>query len=287
MQTNSNSGLIRREGFDLYVGELGAALLTRPISSIENKELYEIFRKAINKAFVLIRYEAPSGSELTLITDETMKLAKSNYGKLREDEVMIAFTKGVMGESNVDFKGLSVVTFTKFIKAHITGLERMAMIAELNKPKAPAIPGYDEMFEVAKNNAIRALIDTEADRDISLYSSSVYVFLERLKLIDLTDEEIKNYQQHARSILANEYQERVDKKKEYDKHDRKVNQTILDVLVNGEKSKDVKAKIVLKAKFLAVSDFMKSALMDETDLVELIESKKGDFNQEELFGLKL
>lgn len=133
----------------------------------------------------------------------------------------------------------------------------------------------NEIFDLSKGNALRALEDIKTGRDISLYASAVYNFLERIKVLDLDDETIKEYQMDAKKRVVDDQQ--MLNMTEMDKFRRITNNQVIDAILKGSPNRDAKAKVILKAKYLAVKDFMEVAIMEDTKLDEIIELCRSEY----------
>lgn len=122
--------------------EVWRALNTKIIKEIHPAVLFEVFKSAITKAYAMVRFENPVGKEFTLMIDQVMQICQSKFGTLREDEVMIAISRGVLKEYG-DYMGLSIVSFVNFVKKYMEQDARNQMLAEINKPieiKPPPSP---------------------------------------------------------------------------------------------------------------------------------------------------
>jgi hypothetical protein len=244
------------------------------IKDSDNFTLFEIFKNSITKAYLLIRYDSPS--ELALIIGETLRLALTNCPDIRENEINIAFTRGVLGEYG-DFKGLSVVTFIGFLKSYLKDEERQRIIAlSMVKPEEKKIPTAEEVFEMAKGNALKALNDVKIGRDITLSGSAVYDWLSLLGVISLSTEEKNESMDEAKSQLIEEYTHK--NMTETDRFKRIDNTTIIDTLNSDYKSsQDVHKKLIRRAKTISLKYFLQGIIVSEENFDELIESKRSEY----------
>lgn len=251
--------------------EVAVALTGRMVKDIDRKYLFNVFKSAISKAYLLIRYEVPT--EFTVIVDETMKLAQTNYGTIREAEVEIALTRGVLGEYGTDFKGLSVVTFIGFIKAYLKEESRSKLLATPVHEKG--MPTPDEIFTMAKGNALRALSDVKESKDITLYASIVFDWLKNIGVIDAEVYNTDDFSEEARSELFREYSMRSEITT--DKYKKREFGAIVTALIPSEDSTQedlVKHKILNRAKCLALQEYFKEVMLEDHNLEELIESRR-------------
>lgn len=252
--------------------EVAIALTGRMIKDIDRQYLFNIFKGAINRAYLLIRYEAPI--ELQLIIDETMKLAQNNYGTIREGEVEIALTRGVLGDYGSDFKGLSVVTFIGFIKAYLKDEARSKLLG--TPVKEYNQPDYNQIFTMSKGNALRALNDVKEKKDITLYGSIVFDWLRKIGLIDLNEYIEAEFAEDARSELYNEFSMKAEITT--DKYKRREFGDIVTALIpkeDGTVDNLVAHKILSRSKCLTLKAFMEGVLLEELDLEQMIEDRRG------------
>lgn len=266
--TNQSTSLSPRDN------EVSVAQKSPMIKDSDNFTLFEIFKNSITKAYLLIRYDSPS--ELALIIGETLRLALTNCPDIRENEINIAFTRGVLGEYG-DFKGLSVVTFIGFLKSYLKDEERQRIIAlSMVKPEEKKIPTAEEVFEMAKGNALKALNDVKIGRDITLSGSAVYDWLSLLGVISLSTEEKNESMDEAKSQLIEEYTHK--NMTETDRFKRIDNTTIIDTLNSDYKSsQDVHKKLIRRAKTISLKYFLQGIIVSEENFDELIESKRSEY----------
>ncbi|SMC46155.1 hypothetical protein [Pedobacter africanus] len=114
--------------------EISEALDSRMINVIPDVELFEIFKSAVTAAYAIANFTAPKGVEYSVMIDQVMRICKKTYGTIRENEVTIAITRGVLGEYG-EFMGLSIKSFTWFVKSYLAEESRIKILAERNKPK--------------------------------------------------------------------------------------------------------------------------------------------------------
>jgi hypothetical protein len=241
--------------------EIAEALKTRMFKDIPEVEAYEIVKAVITKCYISARYESPLADELKIISDETMKVIKSRFGQIRENELQICFTRGIISEYG-DFKGLSLITFIQFIKGYLKEDSRI----KLTTPdKENNIPSDKEMYQIKKTNALNALNEFKINETCGRYAVVVYDFLSELKLIDFTQEEKNVYWAKAKEeykiYLLGEKSKMMtmDEKKRIEKD-------YSSFLEGGKKD-----RLIVISKRLIVDDFFKSILFEEIDLAILID----------------
>lgn len=266
--TNQSTSLSLRDN------EVSIALNSPMIKDSDNFTLFEIFKNSITKSYLLIRYDSPS--ELALIIGETLRIALTNYPNIRENEISIAFTRGVLGEYG-DFKGLSVVTFIGFLKSYLKDAERQKIIAlSMVKPEEKNIPSSEEIFNMAKGNALKALDDVKTGRDITISGSAVYDWLSGLGIIMLSTDEKSEILNEAKDELIEEYTHK--NMTETDRFKRIDNTTIIQALnLDYKSSHDVHSKLVRRSKAISLKYFLQEIIISDQDLAELIELKRSEY----------
>jgi hypothetical protein len=255
--TTSLSALPQRET------EIRLALQSIMIKDISDIELYEIFKASISKCYVMTRFFAPEGNELKLISDETMKMAKSRFGNLRVEEISIAFTRGLAKEYG-DYMGLSFITFVEWIKNYMKEEARI----NLTKP-APVVksePTKEERFDLAVSNAVNAFEAYKIGRDISLIAPVVYRFLRGIKCFAYSEQEQAVFISEATNEVINELT--AEQANTLDKFKR------IDIgrtLNNAQKMED---KIIIQAQRLGLYAYFQTLILDEVDLKKLLAAKR-------------
>lgn len=114
--------------------EIVEALSSRMINVVPEVELFPKFKNGIAAAYAIGNWNAPAGVEFTVMVDQVMKFCKKDHGTLREEEITIAFTRGVLGEFGNFMHGLSIKCFLGFAKSHLIEESRIKILAEKNKP---------------------------------------------------------------------------------------------------------------------------------------------------------
>lgn len=243
--------------------DIYSALQTRLISSLEEKELYNILKSNISKSYATANFTAPEPNQFMLIVDETMKYYRDRFGFIREAEINLIFTRGLAKEYG-PFMGLSFITFVDWAKAYAKDLVRIKLTSA---PKETNKPTDEEMYQLKKTNALSALNEFKAKGTCGRYALDVYDFFCELKLIDLSQEEKNEYWRLAKQ----EYQQYLNSQRAKmitmeDK--RKLDKEYAEALEGGKT-----ARFVVISKRLIVDDYFRTIVMEETDLLTLIEQK--------------
>lgn len=258
------------------VKEIYQALQTATVSASLLPDVHYYIKAGVLKSYADLGFKLPIAQPgehdpVEYLINELVREVKKNYPTLRIGEIGIAFKRGILKEYG-DYMGLSVVSFLSFISGYLKDENRKRALIEKNTPKNKVvIPTQDEVFELSKSNALRALSDTRIGKDIHLYGSIVYGFLGGLKLIELSKEEKLEYFELARLDLIAEYREKSEV--EFDRIKRMDLKTLAASLEDIEGlRKDLKTKIWVRAECLAVKDFLQGVIMEETDLAAEIDN---------------
>lgn len=243
--------------------EILQALSSRMFAVIPEVEAFKIVKDAIVKCYISARFEAPLASELQILSDETMKVVKSRFGQLRENELQICFTRGIISEYG-EFMGLSVPTFVKFIKGYMKEDSRIKLTTATQETKTPT---DSELYQIKKTNALNALNDFNKNGTCGRYASVVYDFFCELKLIDLDQSEKNEYWRLAKEEFSIWLISQKGKMMTMDDKKR-IEKDYASFLEGGKKD-----RLIVISKRLIVDDFFKSIVFEETDLLTLIEPK--------------
>lgn len=243
--------------------EIKIALSSKMIKDLPDPEVFEAFKSNISKCYIISRFAAPEGIELTVIIDETMKMAKSRFGSLRIDEVNIAFTRGLAKEYG-DYMGLSFITFIEWIKCYIKEETRINLIKPA--PEVKSEPTKEEKFDLYVSNALETFYGYQSGKDVSLMAASVYRFLRKIKLFAYSEEEQADFITRAHNEVVDHLQQQ--KAKVLDKNLR--NQ----ILRKLEYPQTLEETIILHAQRLGLYSYFQSLIIDEVDLKDLLSAKK-------------
>jgi len=242
--------------------EIKLALQTRLFSVIDQKDAYPIVKNAIVKAYITARYEMPELFEIEIIIEETMKAIKNKFGSLREEELSIAISRGLIGDYG-DFKGISMITIIQFVKAYLKEESRIKLTLPAKQEKMK--PSDDEIYELCKSNALKAFSELQRNGTVGSFGGVVYDFLTSIKLIELEQSEKNDYWKQAKE----EYLEYLTKAiaNPLDMPERNRLKKDLELFQSGEK----KDRIISISKRLIVDDYFRGLIMDETPIETIFE----------------
>lgn len=247
--------------------EIAHALTSRLFSSIEDVEAYQIMKNCIVKAYIVSRYESPVGDELKVLVDETMKVFKSKIGSIRENEIQICFTRGIIGEYG-DFKGLSLPTFMKFGNGYLRELSRIKLTTEAKEDKTPS---KLDRFKTAFHLALNTLNDYEQGKSIELQGATVYRFLMGIGIIQYTEQEQCDFIEGATNeVIAKRQREKI---------------TSLDKHIRNQIEKELenpfllKEKIIRQAQHNGLVAYFQEIILNEETPEDYLEQKIKQYGQ--------
>jgi len=242
--------------------EIYDALQSPMIKDVSEAELYELFRYAVNKAYLMAVYTAPEPEQFTIVVDETMKMSKSKYGFVRAKEVPLIFVRGCSKEFG-EFMGLNFITFMGWFDGYIKDKKRIELTTPAKETKEPTL---QERFEIASKNAMDAFLAYKIGKDISLQAPTVYRFLRGIKLFEYTEAEQDEFWEQSKQDIYRDL--KLKKAVTIEKFKREE----IEKQLNGELSIDEKIKA--QAQRLGLYSFFQAIMMEEADLQELINQNK-------------
>lgn len=246
------------------ISEVLSALSSQFIKDMPDDELFDYLLPVITKCFTDSGYNKPENIQyfITEVLNDVRQACK--WQALRKDELSIAFYKGIRKEYG-DYVGLPVVRFAEFIRGYMNSVNRSQALAEKNKPMdIVSEPTEQEKFNLAKDNALRAYEDLKDGRDINLYGSIVYDFLNGLKLIEMSGKDKWQLIDEAMNQILREKEVRcalvIDKIKVTE-----LNKEITDI-----RKGIITPLVVKRAKCLTLTAWMQGLIFEEVDLNGLI-----------------
>lgn len=246
------------------IKEVLTALSSPFVKDTTDEELYDYLLPLITKSFTDSGYKEPENVVyfVTEVLNDVRQACK--WQALRKDELSIAFYKGIRKEFS-DYVGLPVIRFAEFLTGYIKSQTRTQALAEKNKPVDVAVePSEQEKFDLGKANALRAYEDVKEGKDINLYGSVVYDFLNSLGLIEMSGKDKWQLIDESMNQILREKQIKsialLDKVKalELGKEMEEIRKGVITPVV------------VKRAKCLTLISWMQGLLLDEVDLNDLI-----------------
>lgn len=185
--------------------EIHVALQSRIFSAIPNDEAYDIMKNHITRAYVSARFEMPNAQELVIIVDETMKVFKSQFGSIREDEIPLCFSRGIRGNYG-EFKGLALPALSKFAQCYLKENSRLKLLTPVETKTEPT---KEQKFEIGKNLALSTLQKFLEEKPIDIEGATVYRFLRKLGIVVYSEEEQSEFLELAKDqVIASRTREK-------------------------------------------------------------------------------
>jgi len=256
----------------------GRAILKQAMAvNVPKQELFNMVLISVARAFADMNVKETSEADRDYLVNELTDNIIKYYPAIRLSEIPDAVALGIRGKYG-PFYGLSVVTFEGFISAYLYSEKRTCMVRELpvndDEPRQP--PSMESQFETATYNTLQALQRKQNKRDLEVTASSVYNFLDKLKLMNFTtDEKYDMLADAVRSLIAelqfkltiSRMSERAEIKKDMADLKLSITQRVAlnDRLICLAK---------LRAKALALDAFLSNVILEDIDLAALITSRK-------------
>lgn len=233
------------------------------IKDCSDEQIREVVINDMISAYFKAGFAYPSDSDFKIMADQMVINIRQQGFAMRLNEISIAFSRGVLKEYG-EYMGLSIVSFTNFVKMYLMNNARLDALREYNTPKEePKEPTEKEKFEMAKMNAIQAFLDVNAGKSIVL-GSVVYDFLDTQGILNFTKEEKNQYMDRAKNLIISETNSR--KEAESDSFKRNDLRRIIEAVTDGSE----KSLVISKAKQLALIDFMRSLHLEGKNIADLI-----------------
>lgn len=247
--------------------------LTVPsIKSHTDDEIFVVILMSLAKSFTDLGRPQPSTEDKNYLANSLADMIPRKYASIRLHEIPIAFANGIRGKYG-EFYGLNLVSFENFIEGHLAQESREQFARLLPPPPAGKEPDEESKFQLAGYNAVKALTDYSAGKDISLSALVVYNFLNSLKLIKYTPEEKWDFIEEAAAFLE------TDLVKQAAESLDKIHRIKLRRQVEEVKARTAVELIRNTAKKLTLYAFFQSCIMEKQDLAAMIKEQRHLFQQ--------
>ena len=277
--TDVGSRKSEEKGTQLAAVEGGWKILKQQmVRHLPKRDVFNAVLVSIAKAFADMNMKDTSENDRDYLVNELTDNIIKHYPSIRLSEIPDAISLGIRGKYG-EFFGLSVVTFEKFIEQYLLSEKRTELVKQLPQEHEQKVPDLQTQFDTAKYNVLQALWRKMNGKDVEVISSSVYSFLDRLKLLPFTGSEKYDMMADAtRELIA----------------ELKFKLTVAPPTVRPDIKKDIGAYTkaitehaglndrlykltILRAKKLALDAFLNNVMMEGIDLDKLVESKRGVF----------
>jgi len=249
-----------------------------PVRDLPKRDVFNAVLISVAKAFADTNTKAITPQERDYMVNELTDNIIACYPSIRISEIPQAISEGIRGKYG-EYFGLSVVSFEKFISQYLLSETRTRAVKEMPVPTVEkVIPGRDEQFALAKSNVLMALERKKAGKPVSSMAASVYDFLDKLQLLHFTRDEKYDMMADAARLLINELKIKLLTAPAYQRPALKRDLgDYTTALTGGALTDGQKQQIVRMAKRLALDAFFQQVMLEEIDLGEMMDRKKGAF----------
>ncbi|MDF2433219.1 MAG: hypothetical protein JWP44_2850 [Mucilaginibacter sp.] len=249
------------------------------ITHLPKRDVFDVVKMSIAKACADLNVKDTSQQDRDYLVNEATDNIIKYYPSIRLSEIPDAIALGVRGRYG-EFYGLSVITFERFIEQYLLSEKRTAMVKELPPDEStPQPPDLTTQFETAKYLVMQALQRKQDNRNIEVTASSAYGFLDELGLIHFTIDEKYNMMADAVRELIEELKFKLTLARQNERMEIKADLEVYKkAIIEHAPLYGRRAGLVkLRAKKLALDAYLNNVMMEEINLVQLVESKRGLF----------
>ena len=242
---------------------------------VHEDELFNTVNASIAKCFADLNKAVLSEQSLSYLVNEVTNSILNKFPTIRLQEIPIAFQKGIRNEYG-DYFGLCVVSFEQFIQGYLSGPDRKQLVDEKNKLMidVKTEPTKDEKFSTAKWLCLDAYNQIKNNKPLGLNGVAVYTFLNTIGLIH--PDYKKGIYKEALNELVNQYEKDISFCTELNK--RRALNTKLELLNQNIAADGITAdqheEVLRTGKRIILTNWLRDMLLDNTDLSELIETKR-------------
>jgi len=284
MQQNPNAQVPARTTVQAAVPvkavNTGVAILKQQmVNQLPKKDVFAVVLMSIAKAFIDTGTKEISEADRNYLVNELTDNIIKRYPAIRLNEIPEAIWQGVRNRFG-EYYGLSLVTFERFIEQYLLSDKRTGLVKALPADDSPKpAPGVQTQFETAKENALRALQRKRDKKDLSAMSTSVYNFLDSIKLIEFTTREKNDMMADATRELIDElkykqllvpYIERAAIKKDIEAYRNAITE-------HTPVTEEQLILVKMRAKKVALDAFLNNVILEGEDLGGLIDGRRGVF----------
>lgn len=249
----------------------GELLLKMPaIRTHRDQEIFEVIVRALAKSYTDLGMAQPPQKDKDYLANELTDLIPRHFPFMRLQEIPLAFSRGIRGKYGV-FYGLNVVTFEKFVEAHLHHEIREQLVRASGSIKQHEVPDRASRFRVAKQNAMEAMRLMRAGKEV-LSGGVVYDFLDALGLISFSTAEKWVFMKEAKQYLTESLE------RESNRAVSRIKQMEIDRNLVGIKEGTAIERIKVSAKKLALNAFLRGCELEGANLEQLIEGKESAFS---------
>jgi len=277
---NTNQGIIKRTENNLATTNTGWAILKQDmINKLPKIDVFNVITMSVARAFADTNTKEISEADRDYLVNQLTDNVIKHYPAIRLNEIPEAVWQGVRGRFG-EYYGLSLVTFERFIEQYLLSDKRTGLVKALPADDLPrSAPNLQTQFETAKENALRALQRKRDKKDISAMATSVYNFLDQIKLIEFTTREKNDMMADATRELIEElkykqllvpYIERAAIKKDIGAYRNAITE-------HTPVTEEQLILVKMRAKKLALDAFLNNIILEGEDLGGLIDGRRNVF----------
>lgn len=269
-KSNSAIGIPKSE-----ISHPWAILKQSPVRKVTKREVFNIVLISVAKSFADLNIKSLDQADRDYLVNELTDNVIARYPAIRINEIPVAIANGIRGKYG-EFYGLSVISFERFVEQYLLSEERVQAVRSLPAPEfAKRVPDKDEQFALAKSNTLMALQRKQANKAIASMASSVYDFLDKLKLLQFSKDEKYDMMADACRELVGELKfklltapghQRIALRRDADAYTK--------ALTGGALTDEQKQNVVRISKRLALDAFLQQVIMEGLNLGGLIEGKR-------------
>ena len=277
---NTNQGIIKRTENNLATTNTGWAILKQDmINKLPKIDVFNVITMSVARAFADTNTKEISEADRDYLVNQLTDNVIKHYPAIRLNEIPEAVWQGVRGRFG-EYYGLSLVTFERFIEQYLLSDKRTGLVKALPADDSPRpAPNPQTQFETAKENALRTLQRKRDKKDISAMATSVYNFLDQIKLVVFTTREKNDMMADATRELIEElkykqllvpYIERAAIKKDIEAYRNAITE-------HTPVTEEQLILVKMRAKKLALDAFLNNIILEGDDLGALIDGRRDVF----------
>jgi hypothetical protein len=232
----------------------------------KRSELEDEVSDLITTTFYELGQKIEAVEQMILVTKLKDELIL-HFRWLTMEEVKMAFMKGARKEYG-DYFGLNIVTFHNWIRSFQSDKKRADTLIKQNllKQEVKKEPSAEELYQQSKAFALAAFETFKTEGYFNDIGNPVYEFLDSIQLIPFSIErKTEMFEQAKEKIKA-----KANPSYAVNANERTAFTLILEQIeANG---KDVKERIRVEARKIALNTYFKELIEMETELIDLIEN---------------
>ena len=250
-----------------------------PVKQLPKRDVFNTVLIGVAKAYADLNMKDTSDTDREYLVNELTDNIIKRFPAIRLSEIPDAFALGIRGKYG-EFFGLNVVVFERFVEQYLLSEQRTALVKEKHDDEAPVyIPDAETQFATGKYNTLQALYRKNNGKDLEVIATSVYTFLDHLKLINFTTaEKYDMLADAARELIADlklKLMLATALERQAIKKDREAYK--LAITKHAPLDNRLTSLAKLRAKKLALDAFLNNIIMEDINLETLLESRKEVF----------